>query len=108
METSYLIASITIATVATVITRFTPFILFAKKEPSPLIKYLEWNMPIMIMVILVFYALKDVKWESYPFGMAELIGVGVTVISYLKYKNSLLSIFLATFIYMMMVQYVFV
>jgi branched-subunit amino acid transport protein AzlD len=108
METSYLVASITIATVATVITRFTPFILFAKKEPSPLIKYLEWNMPIMIMVILVFYALKDVKWESYPFGMAELIGVGVTVISYLKYKNSLLSIFLATFIYMMMVQYVFV
>lgn len=108
MEASYLIAAIVVATVATVITRFTPFILFAKKEPSALIKYLEWNMPIMIMVILVFYALKDVKWESYPYGVPELIGIGITIISYLKYKNALLSIFLATFVYMMMVQYVFV
>lgn len=60
------------------------------------------------MVILVFYALKDVSWHAYPYGIAEIIGVGVTVGTYLKYKNALLSIFVATIIYMVLIQKVFV
>jgi len=64
-------------------------------------------MPLMIMVILVFYALKDVKWESYPYGMAELIGVGVAIALHVKFKNALLSIFIATLTYMILIQNVF-
>lgn len=108
METSYLVSAIILATLMTYTTRVIPFILFAKKEPSPLIKYIEWNMPVMIMVILVFYALKDVQWALYPYGIAELIGIAITIISYLKYKNALLSIFLATVIYMILIQKVFI
>ena len=67
MESSYIIGSIIVATLATYATRIIPFLLFRTREPSPLIKYIELNMPLMIMVILVFYALKDVKWESYPY-----------------------------------------
>lgn len=108
METSYLIGGIIIAAIMTYITRIIPFIFFGKKEPPAIIKYIEWNMPVMIMVILVFYALKDVKWEAYPYGLAEIIGVAITIITYLKFKNALLSIFIATVTYMVLVQKIFV
>jgi branched-subunit amino acid transport protein AzlD len=108
METSYLVGAIVVASLMTYITRITPFLFFRKKEPSALIKYIEWNMPVMIMVILVFYALKDVKWESYPYGISEIIGVLVAAFVHVKFKNALFSIFLATLIYMVLIQKVFI
>ena len=107
MESSYLIGAIIVATVATYTTRIIPFLLFRNREPSPLIRYIELNMPVMIMVILVFYALKDVKWEVYPYGLAEIIGVGIAIALHVKFKNALLSIFIATLVYMVLIQKVF-
>lgn len=104
MESSYIIGSIAVAAVLTYVTRIIPFLLFRTREPSPLIKYIELNMPLMIMVILVFYALKDVKWENYPYGLAEIIGVGVAIALHVKFKNALLSIFAATLTYMILIQ----
>ena len=104
MESSYLIGAIIIATIATYTTRIIPFLLFRNREPSPLIRYIELNMPVMIMVILVFYALKDVKWEVYPYGLAEIIGVGNAIALHVKFKNALLSIFIATLVYMVLIQ----
>ena len=104
MESSYLIGAIIVATVATYTTRIIPFLLFRNREPSPLIRYIELNMPVMIMVILVFYALKDVKWEVYPYGLAEIIGVGIAILLHVKFKNALLSIFAATLVYMVLIQ----
>ena len=104
MESSYLIGAIIVATVATYTTRIIPFLLFRNREPSPLIRYIELNMPVMIMVILVFYALKDVKWEVYPYGLAEIIGVGIAIALHVKFKNALLSIFIATLSYMVLIQ----
>ena len=107
MENSYIIGSIAVAAILTYVTRIIPFLLFRTREPSPLIKYIELNMPLMIMVILVFYALKDVKWESYPYGLAEIIGVCVATLLHIKFKNALLSIFVATLTYMVLIQNVF-
>lgn len=107
MESSYIIGSIIVAAFATYATRIIPFLLFRTREPSPLIKYIELNMPLMIMVILVFYALKDVTWESYPYGLAEIIGVCVAIALHVKFKNALLSIFVATLTYMVLIQNVF-
>ena len=104
MDSSYIIAGIVIASVLTYVTRIIPFIFFRKKEPSDTIKYIEWNMPVMIMVILVFYALKDVPWGVYPYGIAEMIGIVIAGALHVKYKNSLLSIFVATFTYMVLIQ----
>lgn len=108
MESSYLIGAIFIASIMTYITRITPFLFFRKKEPSALIRYIEWNMPVMIMVILVFYALKDVKWDMYPYGIAEIIGVLVAAFVHVKFKNALFSIFLATITYMILIQKVLI
>ncbi len=63
MDSSYLIAGIVIAAILTYVTRITPFIFFRKKEPSAIIKYIEWNMPVMIMVILVFMHSKMLHGE---------------------------------------------
>ena len=104
METSYLVGAIFVASVMTYLTRIIPFWFFRKKEPSQLIKYIEWNMPVMIMVILIFYALRDVVWESYPYGLSEIVGVFIAVFVHVKFKNALLSIFLATFTYMILIQ----
>lgn len=104
MESSYIIGSIAVAAILTYVTRIIPFLLFRTREPSALIKYIELNMPLMIMVILVFYALKDVKWESYPYGLAEIIGVSVAIALHVKFKNALLSIFVATLTYMILIQ----
>lgn len=108
MDSSYLVGGIIVAMLATYATRVIPFVWFRTREPSALIKYIELNMPVMIMVILVFYALKDVKWESYPYGLAEIIGVSVAIILHVKFKNALASIFLATLVYMFLIQKVFV
>lgn len=107
MESSYLIGAIIVASIATYTTRIIPFLLFRTREPSPLVKYIELNMPLMIMVILVFYALKDVTWEIYPYGIAEIIGVIVAIALHVKFKNALLSIFVATFVYMFFIQKIF-
>lgn len=104
METRYLVSAILIASILTYITRITPFLFFRNKEPSAMIKYLEWNMPVMIMVILVFYALKDVKWDIYPYGIAEMIGVLIASFVHVKFKNALFSIFSATIVYMILIQ----
>jgi len=104
MESSYIIGSIAVAAILTYVTRIIPFLLFRTREPSPLIKYIELNMPLMIMVILVFYALKDVKWDVYPYGLAEIIGVCVAIALHVKFKNALLSIFIATLTYMFLIQ----
>ncbi|WP_458701290.1 branched-chain amino acid transporter permease [Sulfurospirillum sp. 1307] len=108
MQDSYLIAGIFIASIMTFLTRLIPFLFFNKKEPSKLIKYIEWNMPVMIMVVLVFYALKDVNWYAYPYGIAEIISVLLTIFLHVKFKNALLSIFVATIVYMLLVQKIFV
>jgi branched-subunit amino acid transport protein AzlD len=108
MDSSYLIAGIVIASILTYITRIIPFIFFRKKEPSAIIKYIEWNMPVMIMVILVFYALKDVAWDIYPYGIAEMVGIAIAGSLHVKYKNALLSIFVATVTYMFLIQKVFI
>lgn len=107
MESSYLIGAIIVASIATYTTRIIPFLLFRTREPSPLVKYVELNMPLMIMVILVFYALKDVTWEIYPYGIAEIIGVIVAIALHVKFKNALLSIFVATLVYMFFIQKIF-
>ena len=93
MSHEYLISSIIVAAGLTYLTRVIPFIFFGKKEPSSMIKYIELNMPVMIMVILIFYALKDVQWGTSPFGMPEIVGVVVAIMIHVKFGNALLSIF---------------
>jgi branched-subunit amino acid transport protein AzlD len=108
MDASYILSAILAASCATFAARVLPFLLFDKKQkPSKMLELFEKNMPLMIMVILVFYALKDTSFNEYPYGMSEIIGILSAFILHIKFKNALLSIIGATMIYMALIQVVF-
>lgn len=107
MSDGFIISAIIIASLATYATRILPFIFFAKRKPGPLVQHIEFFMPMMIMVILVFYAIKDVPFGEYPYGIPEIIGIIVAFIMHGWRKNALLSIIAATLAYMILIQGVF-
>lgn len=61
-------------------------------------------MGLMIMVVLVCYGLKDVKFYVYPYGLNEALAVFSAVLIHLRFKNALLSIAASTAIYMTLIR----
>ncbi|MDR2790420.1 MAG: AzlD domain-containing protein [Campylobacteraceae bacterium] len=108
MDVSYILLAILAASCATFATRVLPFLIFDKKQNlSKMLELFEKNMPLMIMVVLVFYALKDTVFREYPYGMSEIAGILSAFILHVSFKNVLLSIMGATAVYMLFVQMVF-
>ncbi|MDR1285899.1 MAG: AzlD domain-containing protein [Campylobacteraceae bacterium] len=108
MQSGYLLLAILTATCATFMTRVLPFLLFDKEQkPSKLLRLFEKNMPLMIMVVLVFYAIRNTNFNEYPYGMSEIIGILTALLLHVKFKNALLSIIGATFFYMLLIRVVF-
>ena len=79
-----------------------PFILFNKKEPPKIIKFIEKYIPAMVMAALLLYCLKDIKITSLPFGLPQIIALGVTIALHLWKHNSLISIFSGTAVFMIL------
>ncbi|CAE10395.1 branched-chain amino acid transporter permease [Wolinella succinogenes] len=99
MNHEYLLLAILVAALATYVTRILAFWLFGRSKPSSWLLFLQQNMPLAIMTILVFYALKEVSWsESY--GWRELGGIALSVVTHLWFRNALLSIFSGVLFYM--------
>ncbi|MDR3049355.1 MAG: AzlD domain-containing protein [Elusimicrobiota bacterium] len=81
-----------------------PFILFSKRKPPKLLRFIERYIPPLILTILLVYCLKS------NFDLADLsaivpaiIGLAITTITYLYRKNVMISISLGTIIYMIMI-----
>ena len=107
MSDKYLIMAIFVGFIATSLTRFLPFILFDKKKDTPKILFIfEKYMPFMIMVILVFYAIRDTEFLQFPYGISEILGILCAVFLHVKFKNTLFSIIGATFFYMILIRVV--
>lgn len=85
-------------------TRAFPFLLFSKREPPAIIRFIEKYIPPMVMAVLLVYCFKDVEFTSIPFGLPELIGLLVTVFLHLWKSNSMLSIFGGTILYMVLIR----
>lgn len=96
--------AVLVSAFATFLTRAMPFYAVKNYKPSPWLSAIERHMGLMIMVILVFYALKDTKFSVFPYGLNEAVGVLSAVLIHLKYKNTLLSIVISTAIYMIMIR----
>jgi branched-subunit amino acid transport protein AzlD len=98
---------ILVASFATILTRFLPFIIFKKREkPSKLLLLFENIMPLMIMVILVFYTIKADDFFESNLSLAKISAIVLTIILHLKFKNLFLSITLSTIFYMYLVQFI--
>ena len=91
MTSEQIMWTIFIVAFGTWVTRFSPFLLFAHKRDGK----------------LVVYALKDVSLMTWPNGIPEGLALIVTVGVHLYKKNFLISMFVGTLCYMVLVQTVF-
>jgi branched-subunit amino acid transport protein AzlD len=104
MSSGYIIGAIVMMAMATYATRLLPFLFFSHRQPPPFVIFLETYLPPVMMTILVFYSLKDIDFDTAPYGGYELAGVAGTVALHLLFKNYLVSIFGGTLMYMALVQ----
>lgn len=86
------------------LTRAFPFLLFSKREPPAVIRFIEKYIPPMVMAVLLIYCFKDVNFTTGSFGLPEIIGLAVTVFLHLWRNNSMLSIFGGTILYMVLIR----
>lgn len=98
---------IAIVAFVTLLTRVLPFLLFQNKTNS-FVEYLGEVLPYAVMVMLVVYCLKGVNLLSGNHGICEIIGVLSVILLHLYKRNTLLSIFGGTIIYMLCVQVIFI
>lgn len=102
------IITIAVVVLGTVITRALPFIIFPEnKMPPKIIIYLGEVLPYAVTGLLVVYCLKSSFFTKFH-ALPELISVAVTIIIHKLIKNTLLSIFIGTVLYMILVQKVFI
>ncbi|CAD7289736.1 hypothetical protein LMG7974_01814 [Campylobacter majalis] len=99
-----LFMAVLLSAFATFLTRAFPFYLIKTYKQNAYLKAIQKHMGIMIMVILVFYALKDTKLHVYPYGANEAIAILTLIIIHLKFRNALLSIVTSTAFYMFLTR----
>ncbi|AEE14549.1 branched-chain amino acid transport [Thermodesulfobium narugense DSM 14796] len=99
-----IIISIIIMALITFLARAFPFIFFRTKKPSEMIVFIGKYAPFSIITILVIYCLKDISFSKPPFGLNEFIAILFVIFLHLKFRNFFVSIFLSTFIFMLLVQ----
>lgn len=81
-------------------TRALPFLLFSRRDPPRVVRFIERFIPPMVMAVLVVYCLKDIQWAQWPSGIAEMSALTVVTVLHLWKKNAMLSIFGGTAFYM--------
>lgn len=98
-----------VVVLGTQLTRVLPFLIFPENKEIPkYVKYLADILPYTIIGMLVVYCLKDVSIAQSPYGIPEAISLLVIALLHLWKKNTLLSIGVGTFLYMILVQSVFI
>ncbi len=102
------VSIILVVALVTYLTRALPFILFSNKEPSNRIILLGKILPFSIIAILVVYALKDIQWSVYPYGLPEVLSLAFTAALHWWKQNNIVSIGGGTLLYMILIQAVFV
>lgn len=98
-----------VAAICTVFLRAVPFLIFGGKREVPAgIRYLGNYLPAAIMAILAIYCLRNVQLFRGNHGAPELIATGLVILLHSWKKNILLTVFLSTVFYMIMIQYLFI
>lgn len=93
--------------IVTLLTRAIPF-LFFKDKTNQFIEFLGNVLPYTIMPMLVVYCLKSVDILHGNHGLCEIIAVVSVIILHLWKRNTLISVFSGTLIYMLCVQVLFI
>ena len=106
MSDKMALAAIPIAAVCTFLLRALPFVAFAGERKMPLwLERLGGKLPAAIMAVLVIYCLKAARTNPLGTGIRQLIAAAVVAVSYKWRHNTLLSIFLGTAAYMLLLRF---
>lgn len=84
--------------------RLFPFALFSKRKPGKLIHIFERYIPPVVMIGLLIYSLRDIRFTSLSLWLPQISAITFTIVTYIWKKNSLLSIFGGTIVYMIMIR----
>ena len=101
------ITIIAICVGCTVLERGLTFLIFRKGEIPSLIRYLGKVLPLAIMTTLVVYCLRGTTFDVVANFIPQIVAVAATVGIHLWKRNTLLSVFGGTAIYMCLVQLIF-
>ncbi|UVJ39045.1 branched-chain amino acid transporter permease [Arthrobacter sp. CJ23] len=91
-EPAYILAAVLISSAVTWTLRAAPFALLAPIRHSALLPYLNENMPVGIMTILVFYTVRHVPPAFTPATAAIAAGFIVTAGLHLWRRNAVVSV----------------
>lgn len=95
-ETSYLLSAILISVAVTWSLRALPFAFLGPLRRSSMVPFLNDYMPPGIMIILVFYTIRDTPLIVNTASVAVLMGLAVTAALHLWRKNATLSVLAGT------------
>lgn len=85
--------------------RVFPYVVLSNRTELPLVvQYLSSQLPKAIMIVLVVYCIKDISFNATPYGIPEFLGIILVGILHKWKHNTLLSIFLPTLVYMILIQ----
>ena len=84
--------------------RLFPFAIFSKRKPGKLIHIFERYIPPVVMIGLLIYSLRDIRFASIEQWVPQITAITFTIATYLWKKNSLVSIFGGTIIYMILIR----
>lgn len=104
---SALNTALVVAVVAliTAFTRALPFLLFGGSRDLPaVVRYLGAVLPASIMVILVAYCLRGIRFAAYPHGLPEIVASLLVAGLQIWKKNALVSIAAGTACYMLLLR----
>lgn len=101
----YLLLFIAVMALATFATRALSFVVLHKISDHPMLLYLGRYLPPVMMVLLVIYCFRDLRFSSVSDGPIELLSLSFVVVLHLWRGNALLSIMAGTGIYMFLCQH---
>ena len=105
MSNLYILLALITSGVMTFAIRLFPFLVLRNQTNlSNRMQFIASVLPQAIITILVVYCLKDISFVKAPFGIPELIAVSIVVLLQWWKENTLLSIFVPTVIYMVLLQ----
>ena len=84
--------------------RLFPFAVFSRRKPGKLIHIFERYIPPVVMLGLLIYSLRDVRFTALELWVPQISAIAFTIVTYLWKKNTLVSIFGGTIIYMILVR----
>jgi branched-subunit amino acid transport protein AzlD len=100
----YVLGAILAMAAVTVLCRAAPFLFFMRRRPPAVVDFLQAYIPPMIMTVLVLNSYKDLSFSLSPWGIPELAaGLAVAGLHLWK-RNTLVSIFGGTALYMLLIR----